>query len=159
VGGAAGDIGLWRTTTPKHRVCSCRDPKAQSPPTPTTSHPARPTSASPTATADGRMTARRLRALAARALPSAGGLDKGIRQEGHLGRQLDLTLKQLERLQAARKPSSPVVAAVLTGLVSGADIADKNGFVPRSRLADRPDAPVVAGDAVTNGRRGCHSRR
>jgi hypothetical protein len=86
----------------------------------------------------GRMSARRLRALAARALPSGVVLDKVIRQEGHLGRQLDLTLRQLERLQAARKPGSQVVAAVLTGLVSGADVAGENGFVPRSRLADRP---------------------
>jgi hypothetical protein len=85
-----------------------------------------------------RMAARRLRALAARALPSAAVLDKVVRQEGHLGRQLDLTLRQLERLQASRKPSSPVVAEVLTGLVSGADVAGKHGFVPRSRLADRP---------------------
>jgi hypothetical protein len=86
----------------------------------------------------GRMAARRLRALAARALPSAGVLEKVIRQEGHLGRQLDLTLRQLERLQTARKPSSPVVAAVLTGLSAGAHVADKNGFVPRLGLRNRP---------------------
>jgi hypothetical protein len=107
----------------------------------------------------GRMAARRLRALAARALPSAGVLEKVIRQEGHLGRQLDLTLKQLERLQAARKPASSVVAAVLAGLGAGADVADKNGFVPGLGLLDRPGAPLVADDAVANGRRGCHSRR
>jgi hypothetical protein len=94
----------------------------------------------------GRMSARRLRALAARALPSAGVLDKVIRQEGHLGRQLDLTLRQLERLQAARNPASPVVAAVLTGLGAGADVVEKNGFVPRSRLADRPAQAVVIPD-------------
>jgi hypothetical protein len=107
----------------------------------------------------GRMAARRLRAVAARALPSAGVLEKVIRQEGHLGRQLDLTLKQLERLQAARKPASPVVAAVLAGLGAGADVADKNGFVPGLGLLDRPDAPLVAGDGVADGRRGCPSRR
>jgi hypothetical protein len=51
----------------------------------------------------GRMAAARWRALAARALPGAGVLEKVIRQEGHLGRQLDLTLKQLARLKAARR--------------------------------------------------------
>jgi hypothetical protein len=107
----------------------------------------------------GRMSARRLRALAARALPSAGVLDKVIRQEGHLARQLDLTLKQLERLQTARKPASPVVAAVLAGLGAGADVAGENGFVSRLGLTDRPDAPPVADDAVANGRCGCLSRR
>jgi hypothetical protein len=107
----------------------------------------------------GRMSARRLRALAARSLPSAAVLDKVVRQEGHLGRQLDLTLRQLERLQAARKPGSPVVAAVLTGLGVGADVAGENGFVPRLGLTDQPDAPPVADDAVANGRCGCLSRR
>jgi hypothetical protein len=90
------------------------------------------------ATVAGRMAARRLRALAARALPSAGVLDKVVRQEGHLGRQLDLTLKQLERLQSARKLASPVVAAVLTGLGAGADVVEKNGFVPCSAVPTRP---------------------
>jgi hypothetical protein len=107
----------------------------------------------------GRMAARRQRALAARALPSAGVLEKVIRQEGHLGRQLDLTLKQLERLQAARKPASPVVAAVLTGLAAGADVAGENGFVPRLGLAGRAGSPHVTGDGVADGRGGCHSRR
>jgi hypothetical protein len=86
----------------------------------------------------GRMSARRQRALAARALPAASVLDKVVRQEGHLGRQLDLTLRQLERLQAARKPASPVVSAVLTGLGAGADVAGENGFVPHSVLPNRP---------------------
>jgi hypothetical protein len=86
----------------------------------------------------GRMAARRLRALAARALPSACVLDKVIRQEGHLGRQLDLTLRQLERLQAARTPASPVVAAVLTGFGAGADVAGENGFVSQFALPNRP---------------------
>jgi hypothetical protein len=94
----------------------------------------------------GRMSARRQRALAARALPSAGVLDKVVRQEGHLGRQLDLTLRLLERLQAARKPASPVVAAVRTGLGAGADGAGENGFVPRFGHADRPGQAVVIPD-------------
>ena len=51
-----------------------------------------------------RMAGRRLRATAARTLPSAGVLDRVVRQEGHLGRQLELTLRQLERLRAVRKP-------------------------------------------------------
>jgi hypothetical protein len=85
----------------------------------------------------GRMAARRLRAVAARALPSASMLDKVIRQEGHLGRQLDLTLRQLERLQGARKPASPVVAAVLAELGAGADVAAGTGFVPRSAILNR----------------------
>jgi hypothetical protein len=41
------------------------------------------------------MAARRLRAVPARALPSAGVLNQVVRQQGHLGRQLDLTLRQL----------------------------------------------------------------
>jgi hypothetical protein len=96
-------------------------------------------------------TTRRLRALAARALPSAGVLDKLIRQEGHLGRRLDLTRRQLGRLQASRKPSSPVVAAVLTGLGAGADVAGEIGFVSQFGPVDRPDAPT---GAVADGRCG-----
>jgi hypothetical protein len=107
----------------------------------------------------GRMAARRLRALAVRALPPAAVLDKVVRQEGHLSRQLDLTLRLLERLQAARKPSSPVVAAVLTGLGAGADVAGENGFVPGLRVADRPDGSLVAGDNVADGRCRCHCHR
>ena len=61
----------------------------------------------------GRMAAARSRALAARALPAEGVLDKVIRQEGHLGRQLDLTLRQLERLKAARRPGGAVAAATV----------------------------------------------
>jgi hypothetical protein len=62
----------------------------------------------------GRMAAVRCRALASRALPAVGVLDKVIRQEGHLGRQLELTLRQLERLKAARRPGG-VAAAALWG--------------------------------------------
>lgn len=51
----------------------------------------------------GRMAAARCRALAGRALSGAGVPDKVLRQEGHLGRQLDLTLRQLDRLKAARQ--------------------------------------------------------
>jgi hypothetical protein len=61
----------------------------------------------------GRMAAARCRALAARALPAERVLDKVIRQEGHLGRQLDLTLRQLERLKSARRPGG--AAASLWG--------------------------------------------
>jgi CheY-like chemotaxis protein len=86
--------------------------------------------------------ARRLRVLAARALPAAGVLDRVIRQEGHLGRQLDLTLRQLERLQAARKPASPVVAAVLTGLGAGMthNLADGAGAAALTAASDRARA-------------------
>ena len=42
--------------------------------------------------------------------PPGGVLDRVVRQEGHLGRQLELTLRQLERLQVARRTRGPVVA-------------------------------------------------
>lgn len=61
------------------------------------------------------MTADRERAVALRSLPPAGLSEQLVRVETHLGKQLDITLRQLDRLQARRRPAQPQMAVVVAG--------------------------------------------
>jgi hypothetical protein len=80
-------------------------------------------------------------------LPAADTLDKVMRYESHLGRQLTQTLHLLERLQAARSGNPPVPPAALdvtidagpggTVLLSGGD--------PRHRDTPRIGGPSEVG--------------
>ena len=56
-----------------------------------------------------------------RLLPDAAELDKLTRYEAHLGRQLDRTLHELRRLQAARSDAGVAPPAVLDLTVSGGE--------------------------------------
>ncbi|HJZ59586.1 MAG TPA: hypothetical protein VKE74_31870 [Gemmataceae bacterium] len=83
------------------------------------------------------LTAERERTGAASVLSAGPSLETVIRMEAHLTRQLDLTLRQLERLQAGRGRAAGGVAAVVAGMIGlagepGAGAQRKNGFVPQS---------------------------
>src|SRR5262249_59448424 len=84
------------------------------------------------------LTAERGRAGAASVLSAGPSLETLIRVEAHLTRQLEVTLKQLERLQAGRGRAAGGGGAVVAGL---AGLAGGPGVPPQRKNGSCPPAP------------------